>query len=435
MANVGFVHLHVHSSFSLLEGALSIGKLAELAKADKQPALALTDTDNLFGALEFSEKMAGSRHPADRRLPAGGRLRRRARSAAGRRAARLPAPAAHRAARRARGRLPQPDARWPRAPISRARPARRRTSPAARLADHADGPDRADRRARRAARPGARRRARPTSPAARLDRLAGALRRPALCRAAAPRRRGRARGRAGSCSTSPIARGLPLVATNEPFFAKARRLRGARRAALPSPRARLIADGERRRLTPEHYFKTRAEMAALFADLPEALREHRRDRPALRRAGRARGKPILPRFAGGRRRRRTTADAAEAAELRAAGRRGARPRASPRTAWRRASAEEDYRERLDFELGVIEQHEVSRLLPDRRRLHPVGEGAGHSGRARAAARAPARWSPGRSPSPTSIRCASACCSSASSIPSACRCRTSTSTSARTGATR
>ena len=56
----GFVHLHVHSSYSLLEGALTIARLAELAKADRQPALALTDTDNLFGALEFSEKMAAS---------------------------------------------------------------------------------------------------------------------------------------------------------------------------------------------------------------------------------------------------------------------------------------------------------------------------------------------------------------------------------------
>src|SRR5438105_6465744 len=54
----GFVHLHVHSSYSLLEGALRIARLAELAKADHQPALALTDTDNMFGALEFSEKIS-----------------------------------------------------------------------------------------------------------------------------------------------------------------------------------------------------------------------------------------------------------------------------------------------------------------------------------------------------------------------------------------
>src|SRR5438874_8486830 len=56
----GFVHLHVHSSYSLLEGALTIARLAELAKADRQPALALTDTDNMFGALEFSEKVAST---------------------------------------------------------------------------------------------------------------------------------------------------------------------------------------------------------------------------------------------------------------------------------------------------------------------------------------------------------------------------------------
>ena len=42
----GFVHLHVHSSYSLLQGALTIARLCELAKADRQPALALTDTDN-----------------------------------------------------------------------------------------------------------------------------------------------------------------------------------------------------------------------------------------------------------------------------------------------------------------------------------------------------------------------------------------------------
>ena len=57
-AAVGFVHLHVHSAFSLREGALSIGKLAKLAVADAMPALAITDSNNLFGALEFSEKLA-----------------------------------------------------------------------------------------------------------------------------------------------------------------------------------------------------------------------------------------------------------------------------------------------------------------------------------------------------------------------------------------
>ena len=53
-----FVHLRVHSAYSLLEGALTIPKLAALASADGAPALALTDSNNLFGALEFSESLA-----------------------------------------------------------------------------------------------------------------------------------------------------------------------------------------------------------------------------------------------------------------------------------------------------------------------------------------------------------------------------------------
>src|SRR5215217_3440328 len=59
MSSAGFVHLHVHSAYSLLKGSIKIQKLGELAKADRQPALALTDSDNMFGALEFSEKIAG----------------------------------------------------------------------------------------------------------------------------------------------------------------------------------------------------------------------------------------------------------------------------------------------------------------------------------------------------------------------------------------
>ena len=42
----GYVHLRVHSALSLLEGALPIKKLLDLAKADDQPALAIADTNN-----------------------------------------------------------------------------------------------------------------------------------------------------------------------------------------------------------------------------------------------------------------------------------------------------------------------------------------------------------------------------------------------------
>lgn len=58
LADQPFIHLRSHSAYSLLEGALQVPKLIELAKADGQPAVAITDTNNLFGALEFSEKAA-----------------------------------------------------------------------------------------------------------------------------------------------------------------------------------------------------------------------------------------------------------------------------------------------------------------------------------------------------------------------------------------
>ena len=77
---------------------------------------------------------------------------------------------------------------------------------------------------------------------------------------------------------------------------------------------------------------------------------------------------------------------------------------------------------------------LRRLLPDRRRLHQLGASRTACRWGPGAARARARWSPTRSASPTSTRSSTTCCSSASSTRSACRCRTSTSTSARTGAT-
>jgi DNA polymerase-3 subunit alpha len=59
MSDTGFVHLHAHSAYSLSEGAIKADKLAALAAADGMPAVALTDTGNLFGALEFSQAAVG----------------------------------------------------------------------------------------------------------------------------------------------------------------------------------------------------------------------------------------------------------------------------------------------------------------------------------------------------------------------------------------
>jgi len=48
-----FVHLHVHSEYSLLDGAARLEKLVEKAKELRFPAMALTDHGNLFGAVDF----------------------------------------------------------------------------------------------------------------------------------------------------------------------------------------------------------------------------------------------------------------------------------------------------------------------------------------------------------------------------------------------
>ncbi|HTI55273.1 MAG TPA: DNA polymerase III subunit alpha [Verrucomicrobiae bacterium] len=53
MKHADFVHLHVHSEYSLLDGAARLEKLVDRAKALKFPALALTDHGNLFGAVDF----------------------------------------------------------------------------------------------------------------------------------------------------------------------------------------------------------------------------------------------------------------------------------------------------------------------------------------------------------------------------------------------
>jgi DNA polymerase-3 subunit alpha len=135
------------------------------------------------------------------------------------------------------------------------------------------------------------------------------------------------------------AMGLPLVATNDVHF-PASKMHEAHDALI------CIADGAyvdqqegRRRLTPQHYFKSQAEMVTLFADLPEAVENtveiakrcafqtYRRD-------------PILPKFADD-----------EIAELRRQAEEGLRYRLSiiPH-----AVEVAEYEARLDFELKIIE---------------------------------------------------------------------------------
>ena len=53
MPRDSFVHLHLHTEYSLLDGAIRMKELMKKAKEFKMPAVAMTDHGNLFGAIEF----------------------------------------------------------------------------------------------------------------------------------------------------------------------------------------------------------------------------------------------------------------------------------------------------------------------------------------------------------------------------------------------
>jgi len=343
MAGPGFVHLHVHSSYSLLEGALPIARLAELAKVDRQPALALTDTDNMFGALEFSEKLAG----AGIQPIVGCAL------------------AIDFGDQEAGPRAGGPPPERPRVVLLAAREDGYRSL--MRLISRAflESPPNEPPHARLAWLEGQTGGliALTGGPSGPLDAavIAGqgalvAARCETLARLFGDRlyielqRHGSDAERIAEAALIDLAyaRGVPLVATNEPFFAS-RDDYEAHDALICIAEGRLVADGDRRRCTTEHRFKSRAEMATLFSDLPEALAStvEIARRCAFRPSTQA---PILPRFSIGE----AGAPIDEAAELCRQAEAGlARRLAAHGLAPSRTP--EDYRERLDFELGVIEK--------------------------------------------------------------------------------
>jgi DNA polymerase III subunit alpha len=340
-ADPQFVHLHVHSSYSLLEGALTIARLAELAKADRQPALALTDTDNMFGALEFSDKMAGAgiqpiigcslaidfADQEDRRAPGHPRA-----------LPRLVLLAADEDGYRNVMRLSsraflEPTANDP-PHITLAALAQASTG----LIALTGGPTGALDQAIAAGQLNL-----AEARCAALLKLFGDRLYIELQR----------HGLAAERTVEPhlldlaYARNIALVATNQPYFGAVDDYE-AHDALISIAEGRPIADTDRRQLTPEHRFKSRAEMAVLFADLPEALASSVEiaERSAFRPKTRT---PILPRF---------TADGAAAADESTLLRQLAEDGLERRIAAHGVApgrTEEDYRERLAFELGVIER--------------------------------------------------------------------------------
>ena len=132
---------------------------------------------------------------------------------------------------------------------------------------------------------------------------------------------------------------LPLVATNDVYFPEAKMYEAHDALICIAEGAYVDQQEGRRRLTPQHYFKTPQEMAVLFADLPEALANT--VEIAKRCAFMAyRRDPILPKFADD-----------EVAELRRQAEEGLKARLAiiPH-----AVSVEEYEKRLDFELGIIE---------------------------------------------------------------------------------
>ena len=132
---------------------------------------------------------------------------------------------------------------------------------------------------------------------------------------------------------------LPLVATNDVYFPKSKMFEAHDALICIAQGAYVDQQEPRRRLTAQHYFKSAEEMVTLFADLPEAVENTveiaRRCAFSVKKHP-----PILPKFADD-----------EVEELRRQAVQGLKDRLAviPHSA-----SVEEYEKRLDFELGIIE---------------------------------------------------------------------------------
>jgi DNA polymerase III subunit alpha len=355
MAHADFVHLHIHSAYSLSEGAILLAELVKLCATERMPAVAVTDTGNLFGALEFSEAAAkagvqpivgcqlfvarpdqpqggivtvpngAAAQPAGREAPAdelvllvqdeAGYLNLSALSSKA--FVETPAGIAPRVtmddlARHSGGLIALTGG--PRGLIGRLL---------------ADGQLQAAREM--------------------LERLEAAF--PGRLYVELMRHGLEAESRIeGDLIDLAYERDLPLVATNDVYFAR-KEMYEAHDALICIADSTHVAEDRRRRFTPDHRFRTAAEMRALFADLPEAVDNTLSiaRRCAFRPLPR---KEILPAFPvpDGK----TEADAlAEAARTGLERRLAAHVFTDEMDQAAREAAAAPYRERLAFELDVI----------------------------------------------------------------------------------
>jgi DNA polymerase III subunit alpha len=258
-----FVHLRTHSAYSLSSGAIKVKELVQLCRAEAMPAVAITDSGNLFGALEFAMACAESgiqpiigvelALAAD---PARG-LRNGA-SGAGDDCVVL---------------LVQSEIGYRNLMRLTSRAyldGEAGTEPAAALADLATVSDGLLCLAGGAGGPIGRLLGEGQSAAA--EAMLAALQQAFPGRLYIElQRHGMAdelRCEAGLIDLA-YAHDVPLVATNNAYFPD-REFHEAHDALLCIAHGRAVADEDRKRLTPHHYFRPAAEMRALFADLPEA---------------------------------------------------------------------------------------------------------------------------------------------------------------------
>ncbi|SDJ28598.1 DNA polymerase III subunit alpha [Salipiger marinus] len=334
MTEPRFIHLRLHTEYSLLEGAVRLKKLPGLCETMGMPAVAVTDTNNLFAALEFSVTASGAgvqpiigcqldllyveRAPGDRPKP--------------------PAPVVLLAQSETgyenlmklnsclylRG-----DGQLPHVTLEELE------THGAGLICLTGGPDGPVGRLLRDNHRGAAQVLLTRLHGIYGDRLYVELQRhPGEDGLPGPERLSE-RGHVELAYEM----GLPLVATNDVYFPKPDMYEAHDALICIAEGAYVDQQEPRRRLTPQHYLKTPQEMATLFADLPEALENT--VEIARRCAFMAyRRDPILPRFADD-----------EVQELRRQANEGLRARLAVIP---HAVSPEEYQERLDFELGIIE---------------------------------------------------------------------------------
>ncbi|GLQ20284.1 DNA polymerase III subunit alpha [Algimonas porphyrae] len=330
-----FVHLRMRSPYSLLEGALKMKETADRLNSYRQPAIAITDTNNLCGALEFSEVMVGAgiqpiigvtlsmdlegeRQPGQLHKDPDGSLVLLAQNETG---------YENLMALSSEAFLDVDGMEVPHIKASRLTG---RTEGVIALTGGTDGA---------------------------LDRLLiqgrpdEARRWLSILAAQFPNALYVELQRHGLPEQSRIepelidlayAMDLPLVATNDPYFLGPE-MYDAHDTLLAMSEGSYVLEQDRRKLTTRHYLKSSEEMLALFSDLPEALANTLAiaQRCAFRAPKR---KPILPHFGDGSQSEDDILSVEAHAGLEA--RLESVPLAEPR---------EVYFERLEFELNVIRE--------------------------------------------------------------------------------